>query len=394
MRKVAIVGVGLHPWGIFEGKSLVDMAMQATNEALKDAGLAFKDMQAMVAGGSNHVPVLGRGMTGNALAEVMGANGMDLITIHGGCAGSGMVYNTAWLEVASGNRDIVLAMGADKNQHGLTAYDIPLDMWDRGNIRGRAVGAGNPAYWALNCRRRMQEYGTTEVQFAKVAVKAHKNGSLNPYARYKKVFTVEDVLKSAMVADPLRLLMVCPFSHGAAAIIFCSEEKARQLTSKPVWVAAAAMGSPEFGEPFLDTTSLSMVTKASSAHGSCSGAAVWRAYEKAGIGPEDIDFAEIADTSVWHELDDMETFGLCKPGEADGMLDRGETEIGGKLPINASGGFQSFGEATAACGLLQTAELVWQLRGQAGQRQIKNPKVGLCEVVGLGPNGGTLILKV
>jgi acetyl-CoA acetyltransferase len=394
MQEVAVVGIGLHPWGVFENRSLVDMAVHATREALKDAGLTFCDLQEMCVGGSNYVPLLGRGMLGNILVDILGGTGMDIITIHGGCAGSAMVYHTAFLEVASGRRDIVLAVGGDKNPQGLATYNFPQDLQDCGYVRGKALGLGNPAYWALNCRRRMLEYGTTEDHLAKVAVKAHKNGSMNPYARYKKVFTPEEILASPMVADPLRLLELSPFSHGAAAVVFCSAAKARQLTTKPVFVAATAMGSQEHGGPLLMSPALSMNVPSTAAHHDCSGVAVWKAYEQAGIGPEDISFVELADTSVWHELENMESFGFCKPGEAEGMLERGETEINGRLPINASGGFQSFGEATAACGLMQIAELVWQLRGQAGKRQVQNPRVGLCQVEGIGPNGGAAILKI
>jgi acetyl-CoA acetyltransferase len=394
MREVAIIGAGLHPWGTFEEKSLMDMAIQVTNEALKDAGIGFSDLQEICVGGSNYVPVLGRGMTGNVLAEVLGSTGMDIITIHGGCAGSAMVYHTAFLEIASGRKDIVLALGADKNPRGMLGYTIPADPLDRGYLKSKTLGTGNPAYYALNCRRRMHEFGTTEVQLAKIAVKAHKNGALNPNARYRKVLTLEEVLASPLVADPLRLMEICSFSHGAAAVIMCSAEKARQFTSKPVWVASTAMASQQFAEPIIDTNGFSMAVKSTAPHHSCSGVAVWRAYEQAGIGPEDVSFAELADLSVWHELEAMENFGLCKPGQAEELMESGETEINGRIPINPSGGFQSFGEATAACGLFQMNELVRQLRQQAGQHQVRNPRVGICQVEGLGPNSGAAVLKI
>jgi acetyl-CoA acetyltransferase len=394
MRKVAVVGVGAHPWGIFDNKSLIDMSVQVTQEALKDAGLQFSQLNAMYVGGSNYVPVLGRGMMGNILVDILGGTGMDIVTIHGGCAGSAMVYHTAFMEVASGRSDIVLAVGADKNPRGMSAFNIPEDIQDNGYVKAVAIGTGNPAYWAMSYYRRFLEYGTTDLTLAKLAVKAHKNGSINPLSRYKKVFTIEEVKASPLVADPLRLLHICPFSHGAAAAIFCSEAKARQLANKPVFIAATAMASQEYGQAGLETTDVSMRIKPTAKYENCATGAVWKAYKQAGIGPEDLSFVELGDTSVLNELEYMESFGFCKPGEADRMLDRGETEINGRLPINASGGFQSFGEATAAMGLWQICELVWQLRGQAGQRQVSKPKVGLCQVAGLGPNSGAAVLKI
>ncbi|GAH89082.1 unnamed protein product, partial [marine sediment metagenome] len=252
--------------------------------------MEFTDMQGICVGGSAHVTLLGRGMLGNVLVNTLGATGMDVITIHGGCAGSAVVYHTAFLEVASGRKDIVLAVGADKVPRGLTGYrwtmGTPDLNTDRQYLKMKATGMNNPACWAMMCRRRMIEYGTTEEHLAKVAVKAHKNGALNPYARYKKVFTIEEILASTMIADPLRVLELCAFSHGAGAAIFCSVEKAKQLTTKPVFVAATAMSSEEYGEPLLETVSLSMAVNPSARHASCRAGSVWEAYEEAGIGPE------------------------------------------------------------------------------------------------------------
>ena len=393
MREVVVLGVGLHPWGIFDQTPLLDMAIQATNKALEDAGLEFNDIQSISACGSDFVQFLGRGMLGNVLLDMLGGSGIDVTSVRAGCSGSMMAVHTGFLEVASGRKDIVLTVGADKVPRGLTVYSTSEDMRDRNYVIAKAVGAGNPAFWAMNMRRRMVEYGTTEEQFAQVAVKAHKNGALNPYAKYRKPVSIEEVLSSPPIANPLRLLEICSFSHGAAAIILCSAEKARQLTNKPVYMVTTALGTKHFGEPLIDWD-LSMVANSPAPHNSARAAAVWRCYEQAGLGPENIDMVEQADLSVWHEFDMLEGWGFCKPGEADRMIGDGETEINGKLPINPSGGFQSFGEATAACGMWQIAECTWQLRGQSQQRQVKEPRVCLCEVNGVGPTSGAAILKI
>jgi acetyl-CoA acetyltransferase len=394
MRKVAVIGVGVHPWGAFEDKSVVDLAVHATTEALKDANLKFRDIQAICAGASIYFPALGPGLLGNVLVDILGGTGIPCIPIQGGCVGSAVVFHLAYLQVASGLKDIVLAVGSDKNPRGQIASHAPADAEDKAYIRAKAVGVTNPGQWALNCRRRMIQHGTTEEQLAKVSVKAHKIGALNPYARYKKVLTLQDVLASPMIADPLRLYEICTLSHGAAATILCSAEKAKQFTNNPVFVAASTLSTQAFGEPQLDVINFSMTTTPTAKYFNCCQRAVWTAYEEAGMGPKDIDFTEIGDTSVWQELENIELFGFCKPGESEGMLERGDTGINGKLPVNPSGGFQSFGEATAAQGMLQVAEAVWQMRGQAGQRQINNPKSALLQLEGLGPNASATILKV
>jgi acetyl-CoA acetyltransferase len=393
MREVVVLGVGLHPWGIFDETPMIDMAIEATNKALQDAGLEFNDIQSICACGSEFVQLLGRGMLGNVLCDLMGGTGIDTTSTRAGCSGSLMAIHNAFLDIASGRKDIAMAVGADKTPRGLTSYSIQEDIRDRNFVITNAVGAGNPAFWAMNMRRRMHEYGTTEEQFAQVAIKAHRNGVLNPYARYRKEISMDKILSSPLVANPLRLLEICSLSHGAAAIILCSAEKARQLTNNPVYMVTTALGSKHFGEPLIDWD-ISMISSSPAPHTSARAAAVWRCYEQAGIGPEDIDFVEHADLSVWHEFDMLESWGFCKPGEADEMILSGQTEINGKLPVNPSGGFQSFGEATAACGMWQIAESVWQLRGQSQQRQVNNPKVCICEVNGVGPTSGAAVLKV
>lgn len=262
-------------------------------------------------------------------------------------------------------------------------------------MRFKAVGATNPIYWALDCRRRMEECGTTERHLAMVKVKNSKHGSLNPNARYKKVFSLEEVLNSPMVSDPLRLLEISATSDGAAAVVLCNLDKAKKYNDKLINIEACPLSSGQFGDPTVRIPVLSCVAKpkAKAPLISESVQAVKAAYKEACIGPDDLDLIELPDNSSWHELVYTECILQLSEGEADRMLEKGETQIGGKIPICPSGGISSFGEALAAQGLAQTCELVWQLRGQAGPRQVENAKVGLTQVYGAQGNNSCVVLK-
>jgi acetyl-CoA acetyltransferase len=258
-------------------------------------------------------------------------------------------------------------------------------------LRQTCVGMPGPAFWALLCRRRMAEFGTTEEQLAKVAVKAHQVAKHNELARFRKEFTLEQVLGSAMVSDPLRLYEICPVSDGAAAAIICSEDKARQLTSDPVWVAGSAVATARFDDG-LPRGLAGMVPPGATFHSEAA-AAVSGALAQAGAEPTDVDLVELQDNTVYYELAFPEDWGLCQPGEAEHLLESGETLPTGKLPINPSGGFLCFGEATTAMGVFQICELTWQLRGQAGPRQVPGAQLGLAQTLGLGGNGTAVVLK-
>ncbi len=218
----------------------------------------------------------------------------------------------------------------------------------------------------------MKRYGTTPIQFAKVAVKSHYNASLNPYAQYRERYTIEDILNSPMVAEPLTRLMCSPIGDGAAALILCSEEKARQFTTKPVWVTASVLGSGKDrapGEPGVTTR------------------VARRAYEMAGVGPEDLDVIELHDASAPAEIIEYEELGLCKVGEGGRLIDEGVTELTGRIPVNPSGGLLSKGHPIGATGCAQLVEVFWQLRGECGERQVKEGKAK----VGLTQNGGGMV---
>jgi acetyl-CoA acetyltransferase len=242
----------------------------------------------------------------------------------------------------------------------------------------------------------MDVYGATEEDFAAVKVKNAKHGMANPYARYHKEFTMEQVLESPMVADPLRLFEICATSDGAAAVVVCSMEYARKKKVDPVKIAAVSTITPTYPHttiemPYLATDSAAVVPAPAR---DFKDSIAYAAYEEAGLGPEDMSLAEVYDLSSALELDWYENIGLCGKGEAEKLLRDGDTTLGGRIPVNTSGGLASFGEAVPAQALAQVCELTWQLRGQAGARQVEGATAGITANVGLFGHGSSVICKV
>jgi len=239
----------------------------------------------------------------------------------------------------------------------------------------------------------MADYGTTEEQLAKVSVKNHKHGVLNPYAMYQKALTMEEILNSPMVCYPLRLLMFCAPNEGAAAAILCSRDIAGKYTSKPITLAAVCTGVAQYGtsESNAGAGDIGHSTKIHNTE--MTTVLANQAYEISGIGPKDLDLVELQDTDSFSEIRFYEELGLCQPGEGARLIDEGRTEIGGDIPVSVSGGLLSKGEPTGASALGQVVEVTWHLRDEAGPRQVPNAKVGLCHVTGAGGNSGVTILK-
>jgi acetyl-CoA acetyltransferase len=338
----------------------------------------------------------------------MGFGDIPMINTENACASSSTAFHLAWMYVASGMYDCVLALGVEKLYHEEkrrsfqaigSAVDIEAiqELMARTAERGRSQteaskaedangggksgggtqGAGESRsmfmdFYAASAREHMKRHGTTAIQFAKVAVKSHANASLNPYAQYRETYSVEEILASPMVAEPLTRLMCSPIGDGAAALVLVSEEKARQLTTKPVWVTASILGSGKDRAPGEPGVTTRMAKKA---------------YAAAGVGPEDIDVIELHDASAPAELIEYEELGLCKVGDGGKLIEEGATEITGKIPVNPSGGLLSKGHPIGATGCAQLVEIYWQLQGEAGERQVKggNAKVGLTQ------NGGGMM---
>ena len=392
-REVAILGVGMHQWGKW-GRSFVEYGVKAARDALKDAGLEWKDIQ-FVAGGDTVRNGYPGYVAGATFAQALGWSGAQVASSYGACATGSQAINSARTQIMAGLCDVALVVGADAAPKGFlapTGGDRPDDPdW----LRFRLVGATNPVYFGLYARRRMELYGATELDFAKVKVKNSQHGYTNPNARYKKAFTIEQVLESPMVSDPLRLLQICATSDGGAAAVLCSMEFAKKHTSNPVTIAAVSTVTPEYPNTVIEMPNFAT----DSAEGAglpdtpFKDSIAKRAYEQAGLGPEDVNLAEVYDLSSALELDWCENIGLCAPGEAEKLLNDGETTLGGRVPVNPSGGLGCFGEAVPAQAIAQVCELTWQLRGQAGDRQVAGAKVGITVNQGLFGHGSSVIVK-
>ena len=391
MREVAVIGVGMHPWGKFPDISLNDMSRAAVDTALADAGMRWRDIEAVSAASSRFSGGKGWGLNGNDIVEEMGPTGVPVYNLSAGCAAGGNALNIGYTLIAGGMYDRVLVVGGEKMPKGFIQTSGVDEETDLEYVRQLSVGMPGPAFWGLLTTQRMAEHGTTEKQLAQIAVKAHKNAKHNENARFRQEFTLEDVLNSRMVSYPLRLYEICPVSDGAAAVILCSAEEARKRTTNPVWVASSTVATNRLDDGI--PRGLASVVPPGATHHSEAKIAVEKAFEQSGAGPRDVDLVELQDNTVYYELAFPEEWGLCEPGEAESLVESGETLPTGKMPINPSGGFLCFGEATTAMGVFQVCELAWQLRGESGARQVPNAKVALGQTLGLGGNGTAVILK-
>jgi acetyl-CoA acetyltransferase len=307
-----------------------------------------------------------------------------------------VAIEAARARILSGKADVALVVGADtapKGFFGPLPGERPEDPdW----LRFRVLGATNPTYFALYARRRMELYGATTKDFAAVKVKNSRHGLSNPNARYRKEFTEDDIAESPVVADPLRLVDICATSDGAASVVLASAEFAKKRARKDTQVRIAAVSTVT---PVYPNTNLDMPDIATdSAIGATLPERTFRdsiahaAYEEAGLGPEDLSCAEVYDLSTALELDWYENIGLCEPGGAEALLHSGATTLGGRIPVNPSGGLACFGEAIPAQAVAQVCELAWQLRGEAGERQVEGASVGLSINQGLFGHGSSVIV--
>lgn len=395
MSGVAIAGVGMHPWGKW-GRNFTEYGVHAARAALKDAGIAWTDVDLVVGGETVRNGYAGY-VAGSTFAQALGWNGARIATSYAACATGAQAIDTARARILAGLCEVALVVGADTTPKGFLAPNAGERWSDPDWLRFRLLGMTNPAYFALYARRRMDLFGATSEDFAQVKVKNARHGLANPNARYRKEVGVEDVLASAVVSDPLHLLDICATSDGAAAVVLCSVDYARKHgIANPVRVAAVSTVTPTFPNtvidmPLLSTDSSAVVGAPERTFKEAIGQA---AYEEAGIGPEDVDVAEVYDLSTALELDWIEDLQLCKRGEAEVLLRAGDTTIGGRIPVNPSGGLACFGEAVPAQAIAQVCELTWQLRGQATGRQVEGAKVGITANQGLFGHGSSVLLSV
>jgi acetyl-CoA acetyltransferase len=391
-EEVAVLGVGMHPWGKW-GRSFVEYGTAAARAALTDAGLEWRDIGSIVGADTVRGGYPGY-VAGATFAKALGWQGARVTSVYAACASGAQAVNTARAQILSGLADVVLVVGADAAPKGFfrpAGGDRPDDPdW----LRFRVLGATNPAYFGLYARRRMALHGDTPEDFAQVKVKNSALGALNPYARYRKQVTTEEVAASAVVADPLRLLDICATSDGGAALVLAGMEFARRHGARdPVRIRAVSTVTPCYPNTVLDlpdmaTDSAAAVQPAAETFRESIARA---AYEEADIGPEELSFAEVYDLSTALELQWYEDLGLCGEGEAAKLLREGATALRGRIPVNMSGGLASFGEAVPAQAIAQVCELAWQLRGDAGDRQVDGARVGIAANQGLFGHGSAVI---
>jgi acetyl-CoA acetyltransferase len=390
-KDIAILGVGMHPWGKW-GKNFVEYGVVAARAALADAGVNWRDVQ-FVSGAATIRNGYPGQVAGATFAQALGWQGAQVNTSYAACASGSQALAAARSKILSGECEVALVIGADTTPKGFLKPQPGERPDDPDWVRFR-LGITNPTYFALYARRRMEMFGDTQADFALVKVKNAEHGFTNINARYRKKFTAADVAASAMVADPLRLMDICATSDGAAAIIVSSLDYARKIgKANAPRIAAISTVTPTFASEIVEMPDIATDSAVAVPAQSFRAALPRKAYEEAGIAPEDVSLAEVYDLSTALEMDWMEDLQLCARGDAAGLVREGATKIGGRLPVNTSGGLACFGEAVPAQALAQVCELTWQLRGQAGERQVANAKVGITANQGLFGHGSSVIVK-
>lgn len=390
-RDVAILGAGMHPWGKW-GRSFIDYGVAAARAAIADAGVEWRKVQ-FVSGAATIRNGYPGQVAGATFAQALGWQGAQVNTSYAACASGSQALAAARSRILSGECELALVIGADTTPKGFLAPARGERPDDPDWVRFR-LGITNPTYFALYARRRMALYGDTVHDFARVKIKNSEHGCGNPNARYRKRFTAADVAASPMVANPLRLMDVCATSDGAAALVVSSVEYARRLgRADAPKIAAISTVTPTFASAIIEMPDLATDSAVASQAHSFRAALPARAYEEAGIGPAEVSVAEVYDLSTALELDWIEDLQLCARGDAAALLRTGATRVGGRIPVNPSGGLACFGEAVPAQALAQVCELTWQLRGQAGARQVAGARVGITANQGLFGHGSSVIVK-
>ena len=391
-HEIAVLGAGMHPWGKW-GRNFVEYGVVAARAALADAGVEWRDVQ-FVSGADTMRNGYPGYVSGATFAQALGWQGAQVASSYAACASGVTALSTARAQILAGFCDVALVVGADTTPKGFLAPNAGA----RGDapdwLRFRLLGATNPTYFGLYARRRMDLYGATPDDFAAVKVKNSRHGLSNPNARYRREVSIEDVRTSPIVAEPLRLLDICATSDGAAAIVVSSLDYARSHGHEdPVRISGISTVTPSYPNSVIELPNFATDSAAGTGAGtSFKDSIADRAYAEAGVGPDDLDLAEVYDLSTALELDWYEHIGLCPPGEAEKLLRNGDTTIGGRIPVNASGGLGSFGEAVPAQAIAQVCELTWQVRGECGDRQVENARVGLSVNQGLFGHGSAVVV--
>ena len=377
MSDVYVVGVDMIKFGRFPDRSVPSIGAEAALLALDDAGLGIQDLQALDCGILGHA----NAMVGQRILQEIGQTGMPVVNVANACATGATAFREAWMSIKAGMYDVVLAVGVEQMGKGLLGGAGSGD----GIPKEGLLGSGTmPCVFAEAGMEHAKEYGTTFEQFAKISVKNHHHSTMNPKAMYQIETPLDDVMNAEMISYPNTKLMCSVNVDGSAAAVLVSEKKAKELGfSRAVKVRASAMAS----DPYTDRDLVMPDVNA------CTRLAAKDAYEQAGIGPEDINLVELHDCFATAEMLHYENLGLCKDGEAGRMIDEGHVELGGKVPVNVSGGLLSKGHPLGATGIANIYEICTHLRGEAGKRQVDGAKIGMTHVIGLGTACGIHILE-
>jgi acetyl-CoA C-acetyltransferase len=367
--EIAIIGVGLHPFGRYDDRSALEMGAVAINRALRDAGVQWSDVGGLYAGSLEVA-------NPEAVTGLVGMTGVPARATLSGCATGNSLLTLAARDILVGDAEIAVGVGLDKHPRGAFGADpsvsgLPQWYGDQGMFL-------TTHYFGTKIMRYMYDHGISEQTLGRVAEKNLANGAVTPHAWRRKPMSIDNILASPVVNAPLRQYMYCNPNEGAAAVVLCRADKAKKYTDSPIYLRATALRSRREGAYELLRTSIEMPLRP----GTTAEAAA-AAYEEAGIGPEDVDVAQLQDTDAGSEIIHMAETGLCKHGEQEALLADGATGIGGRIPVNTDGGLLANGEPVGASGLRQIYELVHQLRGTAGERQVPNdPQVALAQLYG------------
>lgn len=365
---VYVIGTDMIKFGRFETETPPTLAAKAVLMALDDCGLNISDMQTIYSGNC------GETMVGQRMLQLIGQTGVSVINVTNACATGATAFREAWISIKAEMCDLALAVGSEKMARGMLV---------RKNRAGEAVpseglaGSGTmPAVFAEMGQEHSRKYGTTPTQFAQVSVKNHFHSTLNPKAMYQRETPLDEVMGSEMIAYPNTKLMCSVNVDGAAAAVLCSEKKVKELglMARAIRVRASALASDPFSNRNLVMPDVSTVTRI----------AAKSAYEASGIDPKDVNLVELHDCFATAEIVHYENLGLCPEGQGGSFLDSGATTLGGKIPVNASGGLLSKGHPLGATGIANIYEIVTHLRGEAGKRQVEGATIGMTHVVGLG----------
>src|SRR5215471_5935377 len=375
--RVAVIGVGCTKFGERYDRSYEELICDAAFAAYDDAGIDPAAIEAAYLG--TYIPGPGGGKSAVSLGDALRLYGRPITRVENYCATGTDAFRNACITVAAGVHDVVLVVGAeklkDRGGRGLPRFGHPL----------LARGNSAPGLFALAANRYMHTFGVGRETLAKIAVKNHYNGARNPKAHLRSEITEEKVLNAPMISYPFGLFDCCPTTDGAAAAIVCRADLARRFTDQPILVKGFGLAVTT-GRPYFDPTFDYLGFRSTQM-------AAQQAYAMAGITPQDVDFAEVHDCFTWTEVSNIEDLGFCAKGEGPGLVHEGRTALSGDLPINPSGGLKSFGHPIGASGVRMIYECVTQLRGQCGERQVRNPEIGLAHNVG-GPGAVACVIAL